>query len=72
MLCMEVKVVTLFQRKLLCPKKSLYKHEQCHARLVRLPTSTANSVSTFKEMSSAFTECVNAPLFTFQQQSFNL
>lgn len=33
-----------------------------HALLVRLPTSSASSVSILREMSSAFTECVSAPL----------
>lgn len=33
-----------------------------HARFVRLPTRRANSVSILREMSSAFTECVSAPL----------
>uniref|UniRef100_A0A0V0H439 Putative ovule protein n=1 Tax=Solanum chacoense TaxID=4108 RepID=A0A0V0H439_SOLCH len=33
-----------------------------HARFVRRPTSRASSVSIFREMSSAFTECVKAPL----------
>lgn len=32
------------------------------ARFVRLPTKRANSVSILREMSSAFTECVSAPL----------
>lgn len=40
-----------------------------HARLVRLPTSIASSVSTFKEMSNAFTECVNAPLSPHHQNT---
>lgn len=33
-----------------------------HARFVRRLTSSASSVSIFREMSSAFTECVSAPL----------
>ncbi|KAJ9566493.1 LOW QUALITY PROTEIN: hypothetical protein OSB04_002459 [Centaurea solstitialis] len=45
------------------------KQTKCHiqdnyARFVRLPIWRASSVSIFRDMSSAFTECVNTPLHT--------
>lgn len=43
-----------------------------HARFVRLPTSRASSVSIFREMSSAFTECVRAPLQRFKLYIFSI
>lgn len=40
----------------------ILQNKGCHARFVRLPTERANSVSIFREMSRALTECVKAPL----------
>lgn len=58
-------MMTWLRRKsdeLLCRNSLAEICKGSQARLVRLPTATANSTSTFNEMSNAVTEWVNAPL----------
>lgn len=52
-------------------KKKKQKEGYDHARFVRFPTWRANSVSILREMSRAFTECVNAPLHTQKKRLLN-